>query len=103
MERTTAKKVIAIVEAPHLKRLVALLRECGASGFTVIEGREGSGLTGDWSRDDLMAATEMKIVHSVMAISTADLVFEKTESFFQRYPGIIYGYEVEVVRAERFN
>ena len=40
MARTKAKKIIAIVEAPHLKRLIELLRACGVTGFTVIEGRE---------------------------------------------------------------
>jgi len=100
--RTTAKKIIAIVESPHLKRLIELLRECGVTGFTVIEGREGSGLSGDWTSDDLLAATEMKVVHSVMKPETAEKVFERAEPFFQRYPGIIYGYDVEVLRAERF-
>lgn len=102
MARTTAKKIIAIVESPHLKRLLELLRGCGVTGFTVLEGREGSGLTGDWNRDDLLAATEMKIVHSVMKPETADKVFEKAAPFFNRYPGIIYAYDVEVLRAERF-
>jgi nitrogen regulatory protein PII len=102
MARTKAKKIIAIVEAPHLKRLTELLRECGVTGFTVIEGREGSGLTGDWTSADLLAAAEMKVVHSVMKPDTAEKVFERADAFFKRYPGIIYGYDVEVLRGERF-
>ncbi|MCR9127924.1 MAG: DUF190 domain-containing protein [Alphaproteobacteria bacterium] len=102
MPRTKAKKIIAIVEAPHLKRLIELLRACGVTGFTVIEGREGSGLTGDWTSADLLDAAEMKVVHSVMKPDTADKVFERADPFFKRYPGIIYGYDVEVLRGERF-
>lgn len=102
MDRTTAKKIIAIVEAPHLKRLIEMLRGCGVTGFTVIEGREGSGLTGDWTREDVIDAAEMKIVLSVMKPETAEKVFEKAGPFFERYPGIIYAHDVEVVRAHRF-
>lgn len=102
MARTVRKKLIAIVETPHLKRLIDLLRQCGVTGFTVIEGREGSGLGGDWTREDVLDATEMKIVLSVMKPETAEKVFEKAEPFFARYPGIIYAHDVEVVRGERF-
>ena len=100
--RSTAKKIIAIVEAPHLKRLVEMFKECGVVGFTVIEGREGAGISGDWSRENMLDAAEMKIVHSVMKAETAEKIFEKAEPFFERYPGIIYAHDVEVVRAERF-
>ncbi|VXC65255.1 conserved hypothetical protein [Oceanicaulis sp. 350] len=102
MARTVRKKLIAIVETPHLKRLIDLLRLCGVTGFTVIEGREGSGLGGDWTREDVLDATEMKIVLSVMKPETAEKVFEQAEPFFARYPGIIYAHDVEVVRGERF-
>ena len=102
MARTVRKKLIAIVETPHLKRLIDLLRQCGVTGFTVIEGREGSGLGGDWTREDVLDATEMKIVLSVMKPETAEKVFEQAEPFFERYPGIIYAHDVEVVRGERF-
>ena len=102
MARTVRKKLIAIVETPHLKRLIDLLRQCGVTGFTVIEGREGSGLGGDWTREDVLDATEMKIVLSVMKPETAEKVVEQAEPFFARYPGIIYAHDVEVVRGERF-
>ncbi|WP_440957553.1 DUF190 domain-containing protein [Oceanicaulis sp. LC35] len=102
MSRTVRKKLIAIVETPHLKRLIDLFRQCGVTGFTVIEGREGSGLGGDWTREDVLDATEMKVVLSVMKPETAEKVFELAEPFFARYPGIIYAHDVEVVRGERF-
>lgn len=102
MARSTAKKIIAIVESPHMKRLIEMLRSCGVTGFTVLEGREGSGLSGDWNREDVLDAAEMKVVLSVMKPETAEKVFEKAEPFFARYPGIIYAHDVEVVRSHRF-
>lgn len=102
MARSIKKKLIAIVETPHLKRLIEMFRQCGVTGFTVIEGREGGGLGGDWSREDMLDATDMKIVLSVMKAETAEKVFEEAEPFFSRYPGIIYAHDVEVVRGERF-
>ena len=76
MARTVRKKLIAIVETPHLKRFIDLFRQCGVTGFTVLEGREGSGLGGDWTREDVLDATEMKVVLSVMKPETAEKVFE---------------------------
>jgi len=102
MARSIRKKVIAIVEAAHLRRLVDLIRSCGVAGFTVIDGREGSGIAGDWSRDGVFEAVEMKIVHAVTTAETSERVFDKAAVSFERYPGIIYGYDVEVVRGERF-
>ncbi|KAA5804509.1 hypothetical protein F1654_00415 [Alkalicaulis satelles] len=102
MPRPIRKKIIAIVEAAHLRRLVDLMQGCGAAGLTVIDGREGYGVTGDWTREGVFEAVEMKIVHTVVNAQTADAVFEKAEVFFRRYPGIIYAHDVEVVRGERF-
>ena len=73
MARTVRKKLIAIVETPHLKRLIDLFRQCGVTGFTVLEGREGSGLGGDWTREDVLDATEMKVVLSVREASCGQI------------------------------
>ena len=78
MARTVRKKLIAIVETPHLKRLIDLFRQCGVTGFTVLEGREGSGLGGDWTREDVLDATEMKVVLSVMKPETSVTPEERT-------------------------
>lgn len=102
MTRPIRKKVIAVVETAHLRRLMDLIKSCGVSGLTVIDGREGSGITGDWVRDGVSEAVEMKIVHAVMTAETAERVFDKAAVFFERYPGIIYAHDVEVVRGERF-
>ncbi|MCC5994873.1 MAG: DUF190 domain-containing protein [Oceanicaulis sp.] len=102
MTRPVRKKVIAIVESAHLRRLIDLMQGCGATGLTVIDGREGYGVSGDWSRDGVFEAVEMKIVHTVVTAETAEKVFEKAAVFFERYPGIIYAHDVEVVRGERF-
>ncbi|MBI1265044.1 MAG: hypothetical protein GC187_09965 [Alphaproteobacteria bacterium] len=100
--RPIRKKIVAIVESAHLRRMIDLMQGCGASGFTVIDGREGSGSAGDWSRDGVFEAVEMKLVHAVVTAETAERVLDKAAVFFQRYPGIIYAHEVEVVRGERF-
>ncbi|TGY88533.1 hypothetical protein E5163_12015 [Marinicauda algicola] len=102
MTRPVRKKLIAIVETVHLRRLLDLLAECGVTGFTVVDAREGRGLEGDWHRGDFADATEKKLVHVITNAETAERVFAAAEPFFKRFPGIIYGHDVEVVRGERF-
>lgn len=102
MARVTRKKLIAIVETVHLKRLLDLLTEAGVTGFTVVDAREGKGLEGEWSRADFADATQKRLVHVITNQETADRVFAAAEPFFKRFPGIIYGHDVEVVRGERF-
>lgn len=102
MARAVRKKLIAIVEASHLRRLIDLLTECGVTGFTVVDAREGRGLEGEWHRQDFADAVEKKLVHLITNEETAERVFEAAEPFFERFPGIIYGHDVEVVRGERF-
>ncbi|WP_158272125.1 DUF190 domain-containing protein [Marinicauda salina] len=102
MARPTRKKLVAIVESPHLARLLALLEEAGATGFTVLDGREGRGLEGEWRRNDVVGAVEKKVVIAITNAETAEAVLTAAEGFFARYPGIIYAHDVEVVRGERF-
>ena len=102
MARPIRKKLVAIVEAPHLNRLLALLEDAGATGFTVIDGREGRGLEGEWRRADVVGAVEKTIVIAITNAETAEAVLAEAEAFFARYPGIIYAHDVEVVRGERF-
>ena len=102
MARVTRKKLIAIVETAHLNRLLALLTEAGVTGFTVVDARAGRGVDGEWNRADFTDATDKKLVHVITNEATADKVFDAAEPFFERFPGIIYAHDVEVVRAERF-
>lgn len=102
MTRVIRKQINMIVEAAHLRQAEALIAECGVRGFTVIDGREGRGLSGDWARDDGVSATEKRIIVMIANEQAADALFERAAKFFQRYPGIIYGRDVEVVRGERF-
>lgn len=102
MARVIRKKLIAIVERPHLRRLIDLLTECGVTGFTVVDAREGRGLEGEWDRQDFADATEKRLVHIITNAETAERVYAAAEPFFKRFPGIIYGHDVEVVRGERF-
>lgn len=102
MVRAVRKKLIAIVEVAHLNRLLELLTQAGVTGFTVVDARAGRGLEGEWDRADFNDATQKKLVHAITNEATAERVFEAAEPFFDRYPGIIYGQDVEVLRPERF-
>lgn len=102
MARVTRKKLIAIVETVHLDRLLELLTKAGVTGFTVVDARAGRGLEGEWSRGEFADATEKRLVHVITNEQTAEKVFTAAEPFFQRFPGIIYSHDVEVVRGDRF-
>jgi nitrogen regulatory protein PII len=102
MQKHTRKKLEIIIESAILKRTEAILSECGVHVFTVFDGREGRGLAGRWDDENVADALEQRLIIAVTTAEAADKVFEKMAAVFQRYPGVIYASDVEVMRVERF-
>lgn len=102
MQTHTRKKLELIVEAAILKRTEQILVECGVHVFTVIDGREGRGLAGRWDDANVADALSQRMIVAVTTAEAAEKVFARMAELFQRYPGVIYASDVEVLRAERF-
>lgn len=98
MQTHTRKKLEIIVEAAALKRAEQILIESGVHVFTVLDGREGRGLSGRWEDP----ALEQRLIVAVAAADVAEKVAARLVELFERYPGVLFASDVEVLRAERF-
>lgn len=102
METFRRKRLEIIVEAPMLEALERILGEIGVSGYTVLAGREGSGSGGRWIEEGFTSALEKRVVIAVTTAETADKVFTRLKTFFQRYSGVVFASDVDVMRGEKF-
>jgi nitrogen regulatory protein PII len=102
MQTHRRRKIELIVESAILKRTEAVLIECGVHVFTVLDGREGRGLSGRWEDENVADALEQRLIIAVTTAEAAEKVFARMAELFTRYPGVMYASDVEVLRAERF-
>lgn len=100
MQTFVRKKLEIIVEAPHLKRVEQLLDGAGVRVYTVFDGREGKGLATGWTED--AEPHDQRLIVAICSADAAEAVFQGLSTLFQRYPGVVYASDVEVLRAERF-
>jgi nitrogen regulatory protein P-II 2 len=97
---TTAMKMVVLVAEPVLEaRLVATLRELGARGFSIIEGR------GEGSRHahatDLPGANIR--IESIVSSDVADRIMEHVaQRYFEHFSFIAYVVDVAVSRASKY-
>ncbi len=102
MQTHRRRRLEIIIEAPILKRVEALLDACGVHVFTVLEAREGRGLSGRWDDQSLAVGMDQRVVIAVTTEEVAEKVLAGMAEIFLRYPGVIYASDVDVLRAERF-
>lgn len=96
----TMMTLVTIIAEPVLEaRITDELRHCGATGFTVVDGR------GEGSRQ-LHAAeipgVNVRIETIVTATVAERIVAHVTERYFADYAVIVYTTEVAVVRAAKY-
>lgn len=101
MQTYTRKKLEILIEAPLLKRAEEVLGELGVAVFTVFDGREGRGLHAGGRAAGVMEL-EQRLIIAITSPETAEKAFLRFGELFQRYPGVIFASDVEVLRAERF-
>jgi nitrogen regulatory protein P-II 2 len=100
MISTIKLKRITIIFQDNLEeRLARDLKALGTKGYTVDKVR-GSGLDGfrgsEWEGENIRLVT-------VCAPQTANKILEHLQQhYFDKYAGIVYMSDVEVVRGERF-
>ncbi|MFZ4069089.1 MAG: P-II family nitrogen regulator [Caulobacterales bacterium] len=102
MQTHPRRRLEIVIEAPILKRVEALLSACAVHVYTVLEARSGRGLAGRWDDQSLSEGMDQRVLIAVTTQEAADKVFAGMAEIFQRYPGVIYASDVDVLRAERF-
>ncbi|MGC9504812.1 P-II family nitrogen regulator [Baaleninema sp.] len=100
-----ATKLVIVTEKLLLKKIVKIIDEAGATGYTVMEaGGKGSRnvrSSGQPSVSDTYSNVKIEVLtaNRDVAVKISD---EVAERFFEDYSGITYLCDAEVLRAHKF-
>lgn len=96
------KKIEIFVEAPVIKKVLALIDEAGATGATFLPVLGGHGDGGDWSDKDLGSAIEMQKIMVVTGPRRAAVIRDTVYEAVADYRMMILISDVEVIRNDHF-
>ncbi|MBI1386213.1 MAG: transcriptional regulator [Rhizobiales bacterium] len=102
--KTHIKKRIEItIEAPLVSRVLAILDQQKATGYTVVPAMAGRGDHGRWDRDGLIGrAGSMVMVISIVDEKLVEPILTPLFALLSRQIGIVTVCDVQVVRPEHF-
>jgi len=97
------KRIEIMVEAPLTNRVLSILDEHKAPGYTVLPAVAGRGADGSWHRDGLVgrAGSVVQIV-CIVDTSRVDDILEPLFALVSRQIGIVTVSDVQVIRPEHF-
>jgi len=102
METFTRKKVEMFIERPLLARVLSVIRDNGAKGYTVLPTLEGHGQDGTWSEGLPVAAQTMVQVVVITSEDRATSILDGIKPILETWPGVVCAYDVQVLRRDRF-
>lgn len=103
MKTVPKKRIDIVIEAPALDRLLTILDDSRASGYTVQRALAGRGRDGSWSgKGQVGDSGRMMCVFCVVDATLADDVLEAIYPLVERQMAIVTVADVQVVRGERF-
>jgi len=100
-----AVKLSIVAEKILHERILKRIEEVGATGYSVFEGGgKGRHTLHPTDRASLVGAFSIAKIEVILSDRAAaeKLAEAVVSEFFDRYPGIVYLEDVEVVRRERF-
>ncbi|MCG5052442.1 MAG: hypothetical protein KA712_05740 [Myxococcales bacterium] len=102
MQLHLKKRVEIVVEAPRAPKLLEMIDEAGAKGYTVIRdvsGRGNRGVRGDGHVSDVF---QNVLIIVIAAEPIALRILERSQVLLESYAGIVTISDVEVIRDEHF-
>ena len=103
MKTFPKKRIDIMVEAPLMKRVIALLDEQAVGGYTVLPVHAGRGKTGAWHRDGMVGrAGALVMIFCIIDESRVDEVLEPLFALVSRQIGIVTVSDVQVIRSGHF-
>ena len=96
------KKLEIIVESALVGRVLSLIEQHGAKGYTVLPGRAGAGHAGTWKEGQISSAFNMEMVLVIADAGVAEPLLEAAHELLRDYTAIILVSDVEVIRADHF-
>lgn len=102
VETHPKKKVEIIAERAVLPRVIDLVNEAGATGYTVLPAMAGLGRSGAWSGDAVFSATEHVLVMVLTTEAVAQTIIERARAALAEFDTIVFLTDVRVVRDDHF-
>ncbi len=103
MQTYPKKRIEIMVEAPVMNRILSILDEHEAPGYTVFPAVAGRGVDGSWHRDGLVGRVGSVVqIICIVDASRADSILEPLFKLVSRQIGIVTISDVEVIRSEHF-
>ena len=96
------KKIEIVVEAARAQRILEMLEEEGAKGYTVIPQVSGKGHRGVRNEAHVSDVFRNVLIMVIVAEDNARKIMEKTQPLLKDYAGIVFMSDAEVVRNEHF-
>jgi nitrogen regulatory protein PII len=102
MQLHKKKRVEIVVESARAPRILEMIEEAGAAGYTVVPKVSGKGNRG--VRDEAHVSDVFRNVMIIVIArpEVASLIVERSQPLLEHYAGIVYVSDVEVVRDEHF-
>lgn len=100
-----AKKLVIITEKLIADKIAALIEECGATGYTVVDAG-GKGSRGVRTVDrgvaqDAYANVKFEVITKDTELAD-DIANKIADKYFNNYSGIMYEEDVEILRPQKF-
>jgi nitrogen regulatory protein PII len=102
MARAKRKRVEIVVEAPHLRTVLAWLREAGAPGWTVVPQVSGVGRQGAREGGDVAGVFHNALVIVIAGEQVAYRLLDESVATLKDIAAIVSVSDVEVARGEHF-
>ena len=103
MQTYPKKRIEIMVEAPLMNRVLSILDDHEAPGYTVLPALAGRGADGSWHRDGLVGRVgSVILIICIIDKSRADSILEPLFALVSRQIGIVTVCDVEVIRPDHF-
>jgi PII-like signaling protein len=103
MQTYPKKRIEIMVEAPLMRRVVALLDDLQVNGYTVLPALAGRGKGGTWDREGLVGrAGAVVMIFCIVDEGRIDAILEPLFKLVSRQIGIVTITDVQVIRPDHF-
>lgn len=103
METFPKKRIEIMVEAPLLNRIIEILDQQNAGGYTVLPALAGKGKDGSWHRDGLVGRVGSVVqVICIIDESRLEEILDPLFHLVSRQIGIVTVSDVQVIRPQNF-
>lgn len=101
VETHARKRLEVIVEHVYLGRVVEILDDRGAMGYTILPTLAGKGTRGQWTPDPSMPFGSRVMIMAVAQDSAIEGIMRGLRELFAEIPGVAFVSDTEVLRRDR--